>query len=208
MTPGPALFWPRPFPRAVHNEALYLRMRPTEDLIDYENMLNLVVMELDQLNKPHDESTVGFSQVHGLDFTETFASTVKFTTMRFIFYLVAYFNLQCEQTDVDCAFIYADLKGDIDMDQPAGFEQRSPNDSPRLVCLLKKAIYDSQACIAIATTYCTSNRTKHLNIRLHFVCDAHKDGIIRIYYEPIPSMLADIFTKPVNNPQFETCPMW
>eukprot|EP00873_Tetraselmis_striata_P005813 jgi/Tetstr1/426077/TSEL_016408.t1 len=83
----------------------------------------------------------GFSQVHGLDFTETFAPTVKFATLRVVFSLVAYFNLDSEQTDVDCAFLYADLKEDMYMHQPAGTEQRRPADSPRLVCLVKKAIY-------------------------------------------------------------------
>lgn len=60
---------------------------------------------------------------------------------------------------------------------------------------------ENRACIALATTDCTSKR---LDIRLlHFVRDAHTDGIIRIFYEPSSSVLADIFLKLVNNPQFE-----
>jgi hypothetical protein len=51
----------------------------------------------------------GFSQVHGMDFNETFAPTVKFTTLRVIFSLVAHLRFHCEQTDVDCAFLYANL---------------------------------------------------------------------------------------------------
>eukprot|EP00873_Tetraselmis_striata_P036510 jgi/Tetstr1/456774/TSEL_004141.t1 len=96
----------------------------------------------------------GFSRVHGLDFTETFAPTVNFTTLRVIFSIVAYFKLHCEQTNVDCAFIlYADLKEDSYMDQPVGFEQRSPADSPRLVCLLMKAIYDGNEIFSIIAVY-------------------------------------------------------
>lgn len=82
----------------------------------------------------------GFTQVAGIDFTETFAPTVKFTTLRLIFSLAAHFGLHLEQTDVDCAFLYADLKEEIYMEQPQGFERRGPN-GERLVCRLRKAVY-------------------------------------------------------------------
>eukprot|EP00873_Tetraselmis_striata_P003319 jgi/Tetstr1/423583/TSEL_014255.t1 len=62
---------------------------------------------------------------------------------------------------------------------------------------------DNQACIEIATTDVTSARTKHLDIRLHFVRDTHRDGRVNIFYVPTADMLADMFTKPLSNPQFE-----
>jgi KUP system potassium uptake protein len=62
---------------------------------------------------------------------------------------------------------------------------------------------DNQACIFIATTASTSSRTRDLDIRLHFVRDAHQGGLVKIYYVPSNEMLADIFTKPIPNPQFE-----
>jgi hypothetical protein len=51
----------------------------------------------------------GFSHVHGQDFNDTFALTVKFTTLQVIVSLVAHLDLHCEQTDVECAFLYADV---------------------------------------------------------------------------------------------------
>jgi hypothetical protein len=62
---------------------------------------------------------------------------------------------------------------------------------------------DNHACIFIATTAITSSMTKHLDIRLRFVRDAHQGGLVKIYYVPINEMLADIFTKPIPDPQFE-----
>jgi hypothetical protein len=62
---------------------------------------------------------------------------------------------------------------------------------------------DNHACIFIATTASTSSKTKHLDIRLHFVRDARQGGLVKIYYVPINEMLANIFTKPIPNPQFE-----
>jgi hypothetical protein len=40
-----------------------------------------------------------------------------------------------------------------------------------------------------------------VDIRLHFVRDAHQGGLVKNV--PINEMLADIFTKPIPNPQFE-----
>jgi hypothetical protein len=72
----------------------------------------------------------GFSQIHGLDFNETFAPTVKSTTLRIIFSLVAKLDLHCEQTDVDCAFLYADMDEEIIW--------ISPGDSNNMVVMMSR----------------------------------------------------------------------
>ena len=82
----------------------------------------------------------GYSQVYGIDFTETFSPTVKFTTLRVLFSIAAHLDLHMMQTDVDCAFLYASLSEELFMEQPEGFEEQGPN-GERLVCLLKKAVY-------------------------------------------------------------------
>eukprot|EP00873_Tetraselmis_striata_P029043 jgi/Tetstr1/449307/TSEL_003822.t1 len=243
----------------------------------------------------------GFSQVEGIDYTDTFAPTVKFTTLRVIFSIAAHHRLHIEQTDVDCAFLYADLSEEIYMEQPRGFEQYGPN-GEKLVCRLRKAVYGlkqaphnwhkllndymtSQHCrqlrtdpgayvfrssdggiLGIIAIYVddiiiVSNsrpgiahfkqalgqrfdikelgtcswllgmkvehdltagvikihqskyihdmlerfaRTKHLDIRLHFVRDAQRSKKIKVYYVPTADMLADTFTKPLaSRQQFE-----
>ena len=82
----------------------------------------------------------GFTQQHGIDYNETFSPTVSFTTLRTLFCLAAHYDLDIQQTDVDCAFLYADLQEEIYMTQPEGFYQPA-SDGTRMVCLLKKAIY-------------------------------------------------------------------
>eukprot|EP00873_Tetraselmis_striata_P004193 jgi/Tetstr1/424457/TSEL_014986.t1 len=243
----------------------------------------------------------GFSQVEGIDYTDTFAPTVKFTTLRVIFSIAAHHRLHIEQTDVDCAFLYADLSEEIYMEQPRGFEQYGPN-GEKLVCRLRKAVYGlkqaphnwhkllndymtSQHCrqlrtdpgayvfrssdggiLGIIAIYVddiiiVSNsrpwiahfkqalgqrfdikelgtcswllgmkvehdltagvikihqskyihdmlerfaRTKHLDLRLHFVRDAQRSKKIKMYYVPTADMLADTFTKPLaSRQQFE-----
>jgi hypothetical protein len=59
---------------------------------------------------------------------------------------------------------------------------------------------DNQACIFIATTNNISSRTKRPNIRLFFVRDMHRTGMMQIYYVPIHEMLVDISTNLQNSP--------
>jgi hypothetical protein len=51
---------------------------------------------------------------------------------------------------------------------------------------------DNQACIFTATTGNTCSMTKHLDIRIHFVLDAHQGGLVKIYYVSSSVMLANI----------------
>ena len=80
----------------------------------------------------------GFSQVYGVDFNETFAPVVKFTTIWCILALGTALDLEMHQMDVKTAFLNGDLEEDIYMDQPKGFVQRGHE---HLVCKLKKSLY-------------------------------------------------------------------
>lgn len=60
---------------------------------------------------------------------------------------------------------------------------------------------DSTEAIASAKNYITSQRTKHIDIRHHFVREKIEEKVISISYLPTSEMIADIFTKalPHNN---------
>jgi len=62
----------------------------------------------------------GFSQMHGIDYEDTFAPTVKFDTLRIFMALTALENLECHQVDVNNAFTESFLKEEIYMSPPAG----------------------------------------------------------------------------------------
>jgi hypothetical protein len=82
----------------------------------------------------------GFTQEHGIDYTETFAPTVKFSTIRVILALAAFHDWEVEQLDVVTAFLSAELKEKVYMRQPEGFRECDDDDS-ELVCELQRAIY-------------------------------------------------------------------
>ena len=80
----------------------------------------------------------GFTQVEGIDNTETFAAVAKYDTVRILLALAAKFDLELDQMDVRTAFLNAELKEDIYLEPPAGFED---HEHPDWVRKLDKALY-------------------------------------------------------------------
>ena len=62
---------------------------------------------------------------------------------------------------------------------------------------------DNQACICIADNPISQKRTRHVDIRYHFIRDYIIDGTITMEYCSTKLMLADILTKAMQKPQFE-----
>lgn len=79
----------------------------------------------------------GFSQVQGIDFNETFAPVVRYSTLRLLFAIANERDMDINHLDVTTAFLNSNLDECIYMEQPCGFE----NESKNKVCLLNKSIY-------------------------------------------------------------------
>lgn len=80
----------------------------------------------------------GFEQKHGIDFDDTFAPVVKWSTLRLIIALAAALGWKLHHMDVVTAFLNGKLKELIYMLQPPGFEVPG---SEHLVCKLNRSIY-------------------------------------------------------------------
>ncbi|CAM6116227.1 unnamed protein product [Calypogeia fissa] len=80
----------------------------------------------------------GFEQRPGLDYDETFAPVVKWSTVRLIVALAAAFGYPLYHMDVVTAFLNGTLDELIYMLQPAGFEEPGKE---HLVCKLNRSIY-------------------------------------------------------------------
>ena len=80
----------------------------------------------------------GFSQKEGIDYNDTFAPVVKFTSIRLLLAFGAYYDLEIHQLDVKTAFLNGNLEENIYMEQPEGFAVKGKE---HLVCKLNKSIY-------------------------------------------------------------------
>ncbi|CAB4027048.1 Hypothetical predicted protein [Paramuricea clavata] len=71
-------------------------------------------------------------------------------------------------------------------------------------CTTATTIYeDNQGAIAMSRNPVLHKRTKHIDIKYHFIREKTQDGTIELKYCPTNEMLADILTKPLSKGQFE-----
>ena len=80
----------------------------------------------------------GFHQVHGVDYTETFSSVVKASTVRIVLSIAIMNNWVLTQIDVNNAFLNGILDEEVYMSQFEGFID--PH-KPQHICKLRKALY-------------------------------------------------------------------
>lgn len=63
---------------------------------------------------------------------------------------------------------------------------------------------DNQGAIEIAKNPILHARTKHIDIRYHYVCEALQEGIITLNYCLTNKMIANLLTKGLSRGRFET----
>ena len=76
-----------------------------------------------------------------------------------------------------------------------------PSKTPTVKC---RVFEDNSGAVEIASVHKYRPRTKHLNIRLHHFRDYVTNGLIKICKIDTDDQMADILTKPVQNPKFQT----
>ncbi len=80
---------------------------------------------------------VPYSQRPGFDFKETFAPTVRYSTIHIVLTLAALEDLELRSVDISHAYLNGTLEEEIYMQQPEGFEVGGPDH----VCRLRKSLY-------------------------------------------------------------------
>jgi Reverse transcriptase (RNA-dependent DNA polymerase) len=81
----------------------------------------------------------GFTQIEGIDYDETFAPVAKFASLRTILALATEHDLEVHQMDVKSAYLNGELKEDIFMEPPPGFDVPDG-----MVLKLVKAVYGTK----------------------------------------------------------------
>ena len=82
----------------------------------------------------------GFSQVAGTDFGSTYAPVCRIPSVRIVLAIAASHDWNVIQLDVQTAFLQSEMKEEVYVKQPVGFEKLDLNGQP-YVCKLKKSLY-------------------------------------------------------------------
>ena len=63
---------------------------------------------------------------------------------------------------------------------------------------------DNQGAIALANLQAPNRRTRHIDMKYHYLRECIQNGVIKPYFIPIIAMVADGFTKALNTIKFNT----
>ena len=83
----------------------------------------------------------GCAQKYGVDYEETYAPVVRYSSLRMIIALAANYNWEIHHMDVKSAYLNGDLEEEIYMEQPEGVPRENFKGKEDWVCLLHKALY-------------------------------------------------------------------
>ena len=62
---------------------------------------------------------------------------------------------------------------------------------------------DNNGAISLVKNRQVSERSKHIDVAYHYVCDLQRQGRINVDYIPIDDMIADGLTKPLAKEKFQ-----
>jgi hypothetical protein len=107
----------------------------------------------------------GSRKIQGIDYTESFAPVVQWSTIRMVNTLAAMHNLKGKQIDFTQAFQQAKLKEDIYLRFPAGFEHKNGKWALKLKLNLYSLVQASRNCfLKLSAIYLASNNQNPIHV--------------------------------------------
>ena len=62
---------------------------------------------------------------------------------------------------------------------------------------------DNQSCIKMTENLVFHDKSKHIEIKNHFIRDMVQKGVVKLKYVPTKEQVADVLTKPLAHVKFE-----
>ncbi|GJT38391.1 retrovirus-related pol polyprotein from transposon TNT 1-94 [Tanacetum coccineum] len=161
----------------------------------------------------------GYNQQEGIDYDKTFSPVARLVAIRIFLAFATYMNFTVYQMDVKSAFLNGKLKEEVYVKQPLGFES---NEFPNHVFKLDKAIYRLKQAsrawypkgtpnLGLWYLKCSGFDLKGYSDSDYAGCNMDKKitsdhilkGDIELHFIPTQYQLANIFTKPLDEPTFK-----
>ena len=62
---------------------------------------------------------------------------------------------------------------------------------------------DNQSCIKMTKNLVFHDRSKHIEIHYHYICDMVQRGALKLLYVSTDEQVVDVLTKPLSRVKFE-----
>jgi FtsZ-interacting cell division protein YlmF len=134
--------------KSMNEELDQIEKNDTWELVPRPTNKNVIGSKWVYKNKMNEQGNIvrnkarlvckGYAQIEGLDFDETFAPVARLEAIRMFLAYACHKQFKVYQMDVKSSFLNGDLKEEVYMEQPEGFQL---SDNPDFVCKLKKALY-------------------------------------------------------------------
>ena len=131
--------------------------------------------------------TKGYSQIAGLDFTETFAPVVRIESIRTLLAIAAFYRLYILHADAKTAFLNRNSDLELYVEQPEGFLDRN---CPDKVLRLRKSVYSLKQAphiwylllcryiLDLGFQSCDSDPTIYINVEKGIILSVYVDDIL------------------------------
>nr|GEV66979.1 integrase, catalytic region, zinc finger, CCHC-type, peptidase aspartic, catalytic [Tanacetum cinerariifolium] len=159
----------------------------------------------------------GYRQEEGIDFKESFVSVARIEAICIFIANATSKNITIYQMDVKTAFLNGELK-----EKKFGMDSYDPVDTPmvdrlkldedplgipvdqsRFLSMVGSLMYLTASRPDLVFTVCMCARSKHIDIRHHFIREQVVKGVVELYFVTMDYQLVDIFTKALPKKRFE-----
>jgi hypothetical protein len=65
------------------------------------------------------------------------------------------------------------------------------------------SLCDNQSCIKMTENHVSHDKSKHIEIRYHYICDMVQRGATKLQYVRTDEKVVDVLTKPLSRVKFE-----
>nr|GEY32335.1 retrovirus-related Pol polyprotein from transposon TNT 1-94 [Tanacetum cinerariifolium] len=158
----------------------------------------------------------GYRQEEGIDFEESFAPVARIEAIHIFIANAASKNMTIYQMDVKTAFLNGELKEEdmIDSCDPVDTPKVDrlkldedplgiPVDQTRFPSMVSSLMDLAVSRPDLVFAVCMCARSKHIDIRHHFIREQVKKWMVELYFMTTNYQLADIFTKTLPRERFE-----